>query len=1107
MATNICFGNVLDVADGGISIKYKDESYVAGPSFLTSTNPYVDYRFNNLTDYSGREKTLIETGVAGASIFTSNGPTTGDGYIQVPVGNTVSTNIAPITQNITIANAAGTGTGMIISFDMKFNGSIPTGDGYVFTLGTPRNGGTGNTAASIGLNFRILDSKLKLSLTSLTGATVTIDYNYANYTLSANTWIRVDVRVPKTLTSSSVTMQLYINGTLMTPSVVDNTTPSLVISYTGGAANNNLLQFYQRGTTQVSNFKIWLSDNLNVLTTVPTTITPVVDYTFYDAGNLTKTGTDKVFFTSSGSSTTVIPFVNYRFNNLLDSSGREKTLVETGTGVLGASTFTNNGPNPGDGYIQVPVGNTVSTNIAPTDQYLTIADATGTGTGMIISFDMRFNGSLPSSDGYIFTVGTPRNGGNGDSAASVGLNFRLSSSNRVILFLTSINSATDTVGYVYNSYTFSINTWYSIVIRVPKTLTSSTVTMGLYINGVLLTPSAPEFTSPSLAISYAAGGTNNNLLRFYQRGMTQVSNFKLWLSDDLNVLTAPSTVIVNKGGPREGDAYLSVPENNSLAVRIQSATIANNNSTGSGIVLSFDMKLNNTLTNVSTPIFTIGSRLKNTGAVVSTLASKGFTVRYLNGYLSYAFVDGFGNYTIYNDAASPANAFSTTAWTRVDIKIPKSISSGIEVYINGELATSSFQGSSAGLEFSSTYDSSLDKTFPVAPVDAPSNTTKQQYLDWFKSISTVMQNVTPATISYNNLGSPAVGTVNSGRSVMLADGRILILSTGPTAASTPRLYTPKNDGISIGTVIVSDGIIGTDLNKYGKGILMKDGRVVFMPNTTFKFCIYAPDYGNLTQPGTYNLTTTPDASPDNGVTNAGYQGGALLPDGRVVCVPFTASHIGIYSPDVGVGSFTRTNMAATGYSSCTLLPDGRVLFVPKGAQRIGLYTPDSTGGVGTFNNGSTPLATNYDGCILLLDGRVLLLSIGNTVKMGIYTPDYANIEGVGAFDNIITPVLPAYTGTISACLLPDGRVLIYRTFVALNNATAWFGIYTPDSGGGTFTFSYPFASAGATQVCDCNITRDGRVIFTPVTSGSIMAVAGSYPTSHEFCIRPFSRSM
>jgi len=270
MATNICFGNLLDVADGGIRIKYKDESYVAGPSFLTNTNPYVDYRFNNLTDYSGREKTLIETGVAGASIFTSNGPTTGDGYIQVPVGNTVSTNIAPTTQNITIANAAGTGTGMIISFDMKFNGSIPTGDGYVFTLGTPRIGGS-ESAASVGLNFRILNSKISILLTSITtAATVTLLYD--NYTLVADTWIHVDVRVPKTLTSSTVTIELYINGTLMTPSSIARTSPSLVISYTGGGANNNLLQFYQRDMTQLSNFKLWLSDDLNVLTAPSTVI-------------------------------------------------------------------------------------------------------------------------------------------------------------------------------------------------------------------------------------------------------------------------------------------------------------------------------------------------------------------------------------------------------------------------------------------------------------------------------------------------------------------------------------------------------------------------------------------------------------------------------------------------------------------------------------------------------------------------------------------------------------------------------------------------------------------------------------------------------------------
>ena len=1045
MATTISFGNVFDVANGGVNTK--EETYVAGPSLLTSTTPYVDYRFNNLTDYSGREKTLLETGVAGASIFTSNGPTTGDGYIQVPVGNTVSTNIAPTTQFITIANAAGSGTGMIISFDMKFNGSVPTGDGYVFTLGTPRNAGTGDSAASVGLNFRILDSKFKLSLTSITGATVTIDYNYANYTLVTDTWIRVDVRVPKTLTSSSVTMGLYINGTLMTPSVVDNATPSLVISYNGGALNNNLLKFYERGTTQLSNFKIWLSDNLNVLATVPTTITPIVDYKFYDAVDLTTTNVSSAIWNGSLTDSS-----GNGGGNLTYYSGTEASPI---TGVLDKR------------YINF--GTAIYTS--------TVAQFTNIGEASFSFWINPTSATLTNINKMIFSWSN-----------SV---VRIHIINNLLYMWSNGGFSTP-----FNSTLFPSNRWTHVTIVSSNTSFNS---CKIYYNGVSQTVTT-SITSSGIVFptTVTVRGISSSFLfsdiRFFNRLLTQ---------DDV------TTIFRNQ-------EYLRVPENTTGAVRIQSATIAKNDGTGSGMVLSFDMKLNNTLTTVETPIFTIGTRPKITDAgvatwVTSSLASKGFVVRYIAGYLSCAFVDAFGNFTIYNHTASPANAFSTTAWTRVDIKIPKDITTGtVEVYINGELVTTSFQGSSTALEFSSTYDSSLVKTFPTAPVDAPSVTTKQQYLDWFKNISTVMQNVTPNTLSYKNLGAPVVGTVNSGRSVMLADGRILILSTSSTATSTPRLYTPINDGASIGTVIESRGIIGTDLNKYGKGILMKDGRVVFMPNATFKFCIYTPDYVTLTNPGTYNLASTPDASPDNGVTNAGYSGGALLPDGRVVCVPLGASNIGIYTPDTGVGSFTRAGPTATGYSSCTLLPDGRVFFVPKGAPRIGLYTPGIAPEVGTFNNTTTPLATNYDGCILLLDGRVLLISNTSSVKLGIYTPDYTNITGVGAFDNSLTPVLPSYTGTINACLLPGGSVLIYRFLINLTDATMWSGIYTPNSGGGTFTFSYPFTStvrAGANQVGDCNITSDGRLIFTPSGLGSILAVTGSYPTSREFCIRPFSRSM
>jgi hypothetical protein len=350
-----------------------------------------------------------------------------------------------------------------------------------------------------------------------------------------------------------------------------------------------------------------------------------------------------------------------------------------------------------------------------------------------------------------------------------------------------------------------------------------------------------------------------------------------------------------------------------------------------------------------------------------------------------------------------------------------------------------------------------------------------------------MQNVTPATISFTNLGEPANGVGRNISSVVLADGRILCLPFDNFGYAN--IYNPINNGTSIGTIVYTTGYSAGYLTDYGKGVLIKDGRIVFMPGSNSRFLIYAPDYVNLSNTGTYNYTTTPAA--------AGYSGGSILPDGRVVCVPLTATNIGIYTPDIGVGTFTATGTpTATGYSSCTLLPDGRVLFVPKGAQRIGLYTPDNAG---AFNNANTPLATNYDGCILLLDGRVLLISKVSGVKLGIYTPDYTNIEGVGAFDNIITPALPSGAIT-SACLLPDGRVLIYVS-------TSWFVIYTPDINGGTYSNLNLFGNTSA--VGTCNLTRDGRVIMLPSITGPkpIYAVTGAYPTSLEFCIRPFSRSM
>jgi len=52
-------------------------------------------------------------------------------------------------------------------------------------------------------------------------------------------------------------------------------------------------------------------------------------------------------------------------------------------------------------------------------------------------------------------------------------------------------------------------------------------------------------------------------------------------------------------------------------------------------------------------------------------------------------------------------------------------------------------------------------------------------------------------------------------------------------------------------------------------------------------------------------------------------------------IPRSAANVGLYTPNATTGTFT-TGPAATGYIGGVLLPDGRVVFVPFGASTVGL---------------------------------------------------------------------------------------------------------------------------------------------------------------------------
>jgi len=104
---------------------------------------------------------------------------------------------------------------------------------------------------------------------------------------------------------------------------------------------------------------------------------------------------------------------------------------------------------------------------------------------------------------------------------------------------------------------------------------------------------------------------------------------------------------------------------------------------------------------------------------------------------------------------------------------------------------------------------------------------------------------------------------------------------------------------------------------------------------------YPSKYEGLTMAPTPNyigLLGTLTVGPSSG--SGGYGVGVLLPDGRVVFVPYSAASVGVYDP--ATNKFTMGPSAGSGtnkYMGGVLLPDGRVVFVPDNAVSVGVYDP------------------------------------------------------------------------------------------------------------------------------------------------------------------------
>jgi streptogramin lyase len=359
--------------------------------------------------------------------------------------------------------------------------------------------------------------------------------------------------------------------------------------------------------------------------------------------------------------------------------------------------------------------------------------------------------------------------------------------------------------------------------------------------------------------------------------------------------------------------------------------------------------------------------------------------------------------------------------------------------------------------------------FPVdaiqqAPFLSPSPANAPLIKAWMNEIVITSSPVTglspfwSSALSYSTIaGAPGNYAYNGG--VLLPDGRVVFV---PYNATTIGLYNPATHAYST----IAAGAPGNAA--YAGGVLLPDGRVVFVPS-------------NATTIGLFNPTTNTYSTIAAGAPGTlAYFGGYLLSDGRVLFAPRRATTIGFFNPSNNTYSTLSGLPGNDAYIGGVLLPDGRVVFVPFSGSTIGLFDPITN----TYSTVSiSSVSAAYIGGVLLPDGRVVFIPFTSSV-IGIFDPAtniFRTVSGLigGAY----------YCGT----LLPDGRVL----FIPYSSSV--FGLFNPTTNSFTTLSGAPGVDAYSAGV----LLPDGRVVLVPLLSSVIGIFHQSIPASPEMCLHPF----
>jgi hypothetical protein len=294
---------------------------------------------------------------------------------------------------------------------------------------------------------------------------------------------------------------------------------------------------------------------------------------------------------------------------------------------------------------------------------------------------------------------------------------------------------------------------------------------------------------------------------------------------------------------------------------------------------------------------------------------------------------------------------------------------------------------------------------------------------------------------------------------------------------------------------------------YAGGVLLPDGRVVFVPRDATQVAIFNPKT---------NATTVVGSSSDF-PGSAAYIGGVLLPDGRVCFLPRNATQVAVFDPATNktemVGS--ASDLPGSGaFGAGVLLLDGRVCLTPCNSTQVAIFDPKTNSVAMVGGPSDYPGNSAYYGAVLLLDGRVAFTPY-NATQLAVFDPATNTTAMVGGATDF--PGLGAYVGGV---LLPDGRACFtprnatqVAAYDPAANSVSMLGGATDYPGSGAYDCAAILPNG---KICFIPYSATQVAVFDPATNSTTMAGSpGDYPGSSAYyggvlmpdgrvCLAPFN---